>query len=57
MLFPTLVFILIFAVPLLGFYFYIAFRDKKKNQLVGIAVIVVLFIFASVIAYFVNRNK
>ncbi len=57
MLFPTLLFVLVFALPLLGFYFYIALRDKNKNRMLGLIVIALLFVFAAIIAYYVNRGK
>lgn len=55
---PTLLFVLVFALPLLGFYFYIALKEKNKAKMsVGALVIVLLFVFAAVVAYFVNRGK
>ncbi|KAA8486751.1 hypothetical protein BDE36_0994 [Arcticibacter tournemirensis] len=57
MLVTTLLFVVVFAVPLLGFYFYIALKDKNKRKMMGLLVIMLLFILASVVAYFVNRGK
>ncbi|WP_374166702.1 hypothetical protein [Arcticibacter sp. MXS-1] len=57
MLAPTLIFAIVFVLPLLAFYFYVALRDRNKNRMAGIAVIVALFILGAIIAYFVNRGK
>ncbi len=57
MLIPTLLFVLVFALPMLGFYFYLAFKEKSKFKMtIGVVVILLLFIAASVTAYIVNRG-
>lgn len=54
---PTILFIIVFAVPLLAFYFYLAYKEKNKFRTkIGIAVVIALFILAAIIAYFVNLN-
>lgn len=56
-MYPTLVFALIFALPLFGFYLFVAQRDKHKNRKFGFVALAVMFVAAVIIAYFVNRNK
>lgn len=56
-MYPTLVFALIFALPMLGFYFYIAQRDRNKYKKYGFLALGLMFIAAVVVAYFVNNGK
>lgn len=56
MIVNSLIFALVFAVPLVGFIFYLIWKDKQKRNL-GIAVLIVLLVFAVLIAYQANKDK
>lgn len=58
MLVPTLIFVIVFALPLLGFYFYILSKEKSSFRMnVGKVIILVLFVIAAAIAWYINRGK
>jgi len=52
----TLIFAIVFVVPLIGFIFSILWKDKRKRT-VGFLVASVLVVFALVVSYYVNRGK
>ncbi|WP_170827290.1 hypothetical protein [Arcticibacter eurypsychrophilus] len=56
MIVNSLIFAFVFAVPLLGFIFYLIWKDKQKRNL-GIAVLIVLLVFAVLVAYQANKDK
>ncbi len=56
MSFGTIIFGLVFVIPLIGFILSIVWKDKRSRN-IGIGVIAALVIFAVIIAYFVNKDK
>ncbi|MGV3705042.1 MAG: hypothetical protein ACO1NU_06645 [Arcticibacter sp.] len=52
----SLIFAFLFAVPLIGFVFYLIWKDKRKRK-IGIAVLIALCVFAILVAYQVNKDK
>ncbi|WP_207427714.1 hypothetical protein [Pedobacter sp. SYSU D00535] len=56
MSFVTILFALVFVIPLLVFIFSIIWKDKDKRK-IGALVIAVLVVFAIIVASIVNRGK
>lgn len=56
MSFGTIVFGLVFVIPLIAFVLSIVWKDKNTRKL-GVLVIAALVIFAVIVAYFANKDK
>ncbi|EOR92852.1 hypothetical protein ADIARSV_3940 [Arcticibacter svalbardensis MN12-7] len=56
MIVNSLIFAFVFAIPLVGFIFYLIWKDKQKRNL-GIAVLIILLVFAVLVAYQANKDK
>lgn len=55
--FSTIIFGLVFVIPMIFFFLYfIVWKDAKTRE-IGVAVLAALVVFAIVIAYFVNKDK
>ncbi|MBC8054301.1 MAG: hypothetical protein H7Y13_14670 [Sphingobacteriaceae bacterium] len=52
----SLIFGLVFVVPLIIVIYSIVLKDKQKGKL-GALVVGVIFVMAIIISYYVNRNK
>ena len=56
MSFGTIVFALVFVIPLIAFLLFLVSKDKQTRK-IGVCVIAALVIFAVIVAYFVNKDK
>lgn len=54
--FSTIIFALVFVIPLVAFILSIAWKDKRSRA-IGVAVVVALVTIAVIIAFVVNKDK
>ncbi|WP_207536214.1 hypothetical protein [Desertivirga arenae] len=57
MSFSTIIFGLVFVIPMIFFFFYFIVWKDAKTRKIGVAVLAALVIFAVIVAYFVNKDK
>ena len=57
MSFSTIIFGLVFVVPMIFFFLYFIIWKDEKTRKIGIAVLAAMVIVAIIIAYFINKGK